>query len=76
MANINEESPIFIGVYTRRVLEPALLQFPRAEGIPDSSQQDETLVDPQPLNQIIMENYPEGYHMAKRRKASQASESW
>ncbi|PKU59576.1 hypothetical protein MA16_Dca029103 [Dendrobium catenatum] len=46
MANSNEEKPIFIGVYNRRVLEPALLQFPRAEGIPDSSQQDETLVDP------------------------------
>ncbi|KAI0493933.1 hypothetical protein KFK09_024060 [Dendrobium nobile] len=25
MANINEERPIFIGVYTRRVLEPSLL---------------------------------------------------
>ncbi|PKU63106.1 hypothetical protein MA16_Dca025825 [Dendrobium catenatum] len=47
MANINEERPIFIGVYTRRILEPALLQFPRAEGISDSSQQDETPVDPQ-----------------------------
>ncbi|XP_020681914.1 uncharacterized protein LOC110099169 [Dendrobium catenatum] len=37
MANMNEESLIFIEVYTRRVLDPALLQFLRAEGILDSS---------------------------------------
>ncbi|PKU60201.1 hypothetical protein MA16_Dca027824 [Dendrobium catenatum] len=37
MANTNEERPIYIGVYNRRVLKPTLLQFPRAEEVSYSS---------------------------------------
>ncbi|XP_020676621.2 uncharacterized protein LOC110095423 [Dendrobium catenatum] len=76
MANTNEEKPIFTGVYNRRILEPTLLQFPMVEEISNPSKQHIILVEPQPLHQIVMENYPEEYHVAKRRKASQASESW
>ncbi|XP_020681515.2 uncharacterized protein K02A2.6-like [Dendrobium catenatum] len=62
MANTNEEKPIFIGVYNHRILEPALLQLPMAEKISNPSKQDIITVEPQPLHQIVMENYPEEYH--------------
>ncbi|PKU60070.1 hypothetical protein MA16_Dca014965 [Dendrobium catenatum] len=76
MANMDDEWPIIIIVYNRRILEPALLQFPQAEGIPNSSQQDTTPVDPQPPQPVDLEDQLEEHQVPKkRRKASQASES-
>ncbi|PKU61689.1 hypothetical protein MA16_Dca027490 [Dendrobium catenatum] len=46
MANMDDEWPIIIMMHNRRILEPALLQFPQVEGIPNSSQQDATPVEP------------------------------
>ncbi|PKU62607.1 hypothetical protein MA16_Dca028569 [Dendrobium catenatum] len=77
MANMDDEWPIIIMVHNRRILEPALLQFPQAEGIPNSSQQDATPVDPQPPQPVDLEDQLEEHQVPKkRRKASQASESW
>ncbi|XP_028556490.1 uncharacterized protein LOC110113045 [Dendrobium catenatum] len=77
MANMDDEWPIIIMVHNRRILEPALLQFPQSEGIPNSSQQDTTPVDPQPTQPVDLEDQLEEHQVPKkRRKVSQASESW